>query len=357
MVVASSPTVKWSKIYLVDRPQQIMSQSFAAVVLVLWCDCHWSRTFSGGLMDQFVVCDHLAGEKHWSAETMNSWACPSKSLEYIKVLEWCTSEWISRLGLVQVYDVLWTGFQSCLLGVIRLLRNVRYFSDYDLIHIFGENNQDFPGSVGWNPVKEFCSAPIWDVRWKYRRGVNVQRTFILFFSPTLCFLISVFILPSCFVSLPVLPDVWLCDAWLTSIFFSFWFIALCHNDFYPPRFYPLFSQDEVFVKRLNLFLGPFCLITYTNEFHLKSTNSLEDQVRHLLTTIILYASQKIHLNQKKITRTRARTARFVDLKHYFNWSTGPMYHFLNMKRQIGDAYKALYLSAETHVLVGPSACL
>lgn len=89
----------------------------------------------------------------------------------------------------------------------------------------------------------------------------------------------------------------------------------------------------------------------------KSTTTLEDQVQHLLTTIILYASQKIHLNQKKKTRTRARTARFIDLKNYFNWSMGPMYHFLNMKRQIGDAYKALYLSAETHVLVGPSACL
>lgn len=130
-----------------------MSQSFAAVVLVLWCDCHWSRTCSGGLMDQFVVCDHLAGEKHWSAETMNSWACPSKSLEYIKVLEWCTSEWISRWGLVQVYDVL------CWNPVCLVLSDCWGMSDIFLTMIWfislGKTTRISPAQSAGTPSKSF----------------------------------------------------------------------------------------------------------------------------------------------------------------------------------------------------------
>lgn len=64
------------------------------------------------------------------------------------------------------------------------------------------------------------------------------------------------------------------------------------------------SQDEVLVKRLNLLL--FCLITYTNEFHLNPT-TLEDQVQYLLTTIILYASKKNSTKQKKSIKIKKQS--------------------------------------------------
>lgn len=200
---------------------------------------NFSTQVADGFMDQTLMVSPCGGKlfNALGAQAMKSQTCACKSLEVPKQ---CSSERISRLGLFQVSDVLYIN-PVCL--VLSDCWGMSDISDYDLIHIFGENNcrvQDFPGSVGWNLVKEFCSTPISDVGWKFPKGVNVRWTSILsktVLSPKLfpsLFLCSS--CPSCSVSLPVLNDDWLCDVWLTSIFLSFWFIILCHNDSYLSTF-------------------------------------------------------------------------------------------------------------------------
>lgn len=127
-------------------------------------------------------------------------------------------------------------------------------------------------SVGWNPIMEFCSCTIWDVRWKLRRGWKLRRNSILSenisLPQTFPLLIALFLLPPCCVSLPLLHDGWLCHAWLTSIFLSFWFIELSHNHLSSQIVAFYFSPDEVFVKRLDCFPVLFCLY-YDFMYHRK----------------------------------------------------------------------------------------
>lgn len=200
---------------------------------------------------------------------MNSWTCPSKSLEYIKVLEQCRSEWISRLGLVQVYDV------SCWNPVCLALSDCWGMSDIFLTMIWfislGKTttaSRISPAQSAGTPSKSFVppqsgmSCGSTEGAWMYR-GLSSSSfpqpfpSLVLYSSCPLVLFPCLF----CMMSGFVMPD----SPLSSSLFDSLHFVTMTSI---LPDFSSFFSQDEVFVKRLNLFLGLFCLITYTNEFHL-----------------------------------------------------------------------------------------
>lgn len=146
---------------------------------------------------------------------MNSRTCACQSLEYIKVLKQCAAERISRWGLAQVYDVLdWN-------PVCVVLSDCWGISDMIWFISLGKTTL-----VGWNPVIEFCSAPIWDVRWKFRKGVNVQMTFIFsikkYFAQTLS-LPYFFIHPALVFRFPSCPA-WTLALWCLTHLYIFVFL-------------------------------------------------------------------------------------------------------------------------------------
>lgn len=249
---------------------------------------------------RFVVCDDLAGEKHWSAETMNSWTCPSKSLEYIKVLEQCRSERISRLGLVQVYDV------SCWNPVCLVLSDCWGMSDIFLTMIWfislGKTttaSRISPAQSAGTPSKSFVppqsgmSYGSTEGAWMYRglSSSSFPQPFPSLFLYSSCPLV-LFPCLFCMMSGFVMPD----SPLSSSLFDSLHFVTMTSI---LPDFSSFFFTGWGVCEETEPFPWTFLPYYLHKWIPPKSTNSLEDQVQHLLTTIILYASQKIHLNQKK----------------------------------------------------------
>lgn len=122
----------------------------------------------------------------------------------------------------------------------RLQKNFRYSMIWFVS--LGGNNwhvQDFPGSVSWNPVKEFCSAPQSGMSDGCTEGCAPSRTSITHFhSPWNSLFISPQPLPHV-----IYPFLCLCSrlrcamsgvsgAQLTCICLSSWFIFLCHINIY-----------------------------------------------------------------------------------------------------------------------------